>query len=633
MPATADTIAASAQVIASNMMVVHRIADECKTYYAGQVTPDGIVHWLLQFREPAAVQIALRLLENIHFIDESRLGHLLLSAINKIPVAHRESAIFVPAGKVHDSASHVGYVLSKALGYPEKELSRRLMGLTEIEELLKQSSPVSSIVFFDDNLTSGIQLRRFFRELYPSFEGEREHVSRPWSQEALDRLKITPIYIVVAVELSEGATDVQAAARDLGLSVVVYSGRKDFVKWLEYGGVLWASREKAQEAVGLVSKISRGLFSDKTGWSQETLNSRLLGYGNLQKLTVLQHSTPKSLLPPFWKFGQFGGNDWFPLFADRGEWEKYSARIVNADPPIRALARMIATGAFGHTAPSNSAFILIEGEPVTKFDVSLPDSSSVKGAFDHLVTCLPPLPLSASGLDYMKTVATVAGSALSSVLGVALPSAQAPTQEQLDQYNQKVDEYAKSIGDKWAPAISKAVNYVVKSFSVPLRVYNDGTRKATKTFLRLELPEGLTWSPNRSSFPIPPGVPERPTSPATFKIPSFSSETEIRRQWQVKLTSGSQLDGVLEADADASEIRLSRDRGRTLLSVHFGSILQGTFRDRTIAFLFAETAGSFSVAYKLYCEEVAYPAEGIFVLNVRRAASSPAEVFRMLDFD
>ncbi|WP_426753914.1 phosphoribosyltransferase-like protein [Myxococcus sp. Y35] len=633
MPTTADTIAASAQIIASNMMVVHRIADECKTYYTGQVTPDGIVHWLLQFREPAAVQVALRLLENIHFIDESRLGHLLLAAINKIPIAHRESAIFVPAGKVHDSAAHVGYVLSKALGYPEKELSRRLMELTEIEELLKQASPVSSIVFFDDNLTSGIQLKRFFQELYPSFEGEREHVSRPWSQEALERLKTTPIYIVVAVELSEGATDVQTAARELGLSVVVYSGRKDFVKWLEYGGALWASKEKAQAAVDIISKISRDLFADKAGWGDETLNARLLGYGNLQKLTVLQHSTPKSLLPPFWKFGRFDGNEWFPLFADRSEWEKYSARIVNADPSIRALSRMVATGAFGHTAPSNSAVISIEGEPATQLDVNLPDSDSLKRAFDHLVTCLPPTPLSASRLDFMKTAATVAGSALSGVLGVSLPSIQAPTQEQLDQYNQEVDEYVKSINEKWAPKISQAVKNAAKSFSVPLRVYNDGTRKATKTFLRLELPEGLTWFPNRFSFPIPPSVPERPTSPATFKIPSFSSETELRRQWQLKLTSGTRLEEAFDVDADASEIRLSRDRGRTLLSVHFGSILQGTFRDRTVAFLFAEATGQFSVPYKLYCEEVAYPTEGVFILNVRPAAFSPAEVFRLLDFD
>lgn len=635
---TADIIATSSEFIANNLQVIHRVADDCKTYFTGLVSPEGIIHWLLQFRDPNSVQIALRLLENIHFIDDSKLRHLLLTALGQVPLEVRQSAILVPTGRAHDSASLVGYVLSKSLGYSESELNKRLMGLPELEAHLTKDDSVPAIIFFDDNITSGVQFERFLRELYPSFTGKREHVSQPWPEAALQRLEKIPICMIVAVELAEeGATAVRTTAHELGLQVSLYSGQRDFTKWLEYGGPLWASKEKALDAISLIAETSRRLFADKLEWDFDKLEKRLLGYGNLQKLTVFQHSTPKSLLPPFWKFGHVNGIDWFPLFPDRGEWEKYSARIQNAAPEIRVLARMIASGAFGKTTPSNSVVISVDGEPLQSFVAKSPGSKSIKKTVARLKTSLPsvskvpPYGLLKLAAETAADFAAVAASSiLPSLITGVIPQARTLTHEQVEQYNREVDEYVKAV-DKWGRKVSRAIKKTARSFFIPLRVYNHGTRKATQTHLQLELPQGITWVPSKPSCPPPPPFPEWPQNPPAFKLPETPNER--LRKLRNEFLSGVIPSISLIEEEDFHAIKMSRDKGRNLLGVHFGSILQGTYRDRTAAFFCADALAHYSISYKLYCEEVPYPVEGAFLIDVRRAALPTTEVALLLSFD
>ncbi|HZU97004.1 MAG TPA: hypothetical protein VFF73_09945, partial [Planctomycetota bacterium] len=151
-------------------------------------------------------------------------------------------------------------------------------------------------VLLDDNITSGIQLKQYLSEMFPDHSGVREHLSEPLQPEQLDQLQKTRIYALVGVELGGGRSVVEAFARDKGLCLAVHSGSQDSNYWLEYGGRAWESAEDATAAKALIANISRSLFQDK-GWTEDKVAGRLLGYGNLQKLTVFAHNTPACTRP------------------------------------------------------------------------------------------------------------------------------------------------------------------------------------------------------------------------------------------------------------------------------------------------------------------------------------------------
>lgn len=74
---TPDDVLRSAEIIAEAMGDVQELATRAQTFYTSTVTTELIVEWLLQFREPRAVQLALKVLRFIDFIDRTKLSILL----------------------------------------------------------------------------------------------------------------------------------------------------------------------------------------------------------------------------------------------------------------------------------------------------------------------------------------------------------------------------------------------------------------------------------------------------------------------------------------------------------------------------------------------------------------------------
>lgn len=612
MPSQVDDLEAAAQVIAENMNVVRRVADECKTYYTSQVNAESVVHWLLQFREPSAVQIALRLLERVHFVDEIKLGTLLKVALDKVPEEHRRRAIFVPAGKSHDSSAHVSYSLSKALSWPEEELAQRWRQFTpDVVDALIGGQQMSALILVDDNITSGTQLERLLQELFPSFVGEREHFAEAFPGEVLVRLKSIPIHVVVAVELSDGVDRVVGAARKLELNVSVHSGYKDHVRWLDYGGPIWTSPEHAGEAKRIVTEISRGLLADK-GWSTDVLENRVLGYGNLQKLTVFQYNVPKALLPPFWKSGRYRGAEWYPLFAERAEWQQRQAQIQGAAPFVRMMARLVSSGAYGRTAPSITAAISIDGSRQTELSFLLPDEASVNRATYLYLGQLPrPKPMHVPEDQGISAF----GNGKHSPATVRL-------------YNSKVKSYIERLEQKYSAVLLESVVRAGRLMCLPIRVYNEGTRKATLTLLQLELVSGVSWVPKLPVFPFPPEPPEPPKGAfdlASASLVGSREQTRLLQRINENLSSGRKYEERTE-----EFLKLVRDQGRVFLNVHYGGVLQGTFRDRDVEYLRFDAEGRYVIPYRLLCEESPRPVEGAFVIDVVRGPMEPVEVFDSL---
>ena len=100
---------AGIDLVRRNLDVIRSIAKQAKTYYTGTVDEYSVTRWILQWQDEHSIEIALRLLRHIHFIDIGRLNALVQSAIQKIPIDDRETATLTALGKAFDSSGLVSY--------------------------------------------------------------------------------------------------------------------------------------------------------------------------------------------------------------------------------------------------------------------------------------------------------------------------------------------------------------------------------------------------------------------------------------------------------------------------------------------------------------------------------------------
>jgi len=312
-------------VLSENRDSIHKLALDFRTYYTNTLDEHSVLGWLLQWHDPPSIDLAFRLLQQIHFIDDSRLASLIQTALGKIPADVWESAVLTTAGRAYDSAGRVAYNLVKNLRLDERAFTQRWRETKELQPTGEADN--SPIIMIDDNITSGTQLTQLFSEMTPRYEGEREHFHEPpFSEDQLVRLKKRRFYLAVAVALDDFSHNLNEIRDRLGFNVSVVYGERDGREWLSYGNALWQTPEDAELAKQRISKLSRALFADKN-WPEEKLANRLLGYGNVPKFTVFAHNIPKSLPAPFWKFGMTQHGPWMPLFPEREEWRQYGLNI------------------------------------------------------------------------------------------------------------------------------------------------------------------------------------------------------------------------------------------------------------------------------------------------------------------
>jgi hypothetical protein len=599
VPFDVEAIEQAAQLLAERTSLIQRIASESRSYYTNQLTPEYVAHWVLQFRDPFGVSVALKLLRRVNFVDEPKLRYLLGVAFNQVPEEHRKVARMATAGTTAESGSVLAYSFAKALGWSDAELDKRWtrFGASTFEDVALRSTP---IILIEDNLASGIQLEPYLREIFPTFEGTRKHFSKPLSPEAIADLKAVPLYLVVGLELGPGRQKLVDVAKELSINLKIVAGLQDFVPWLEFGTSLWASADEAAKARSVLQRIARELYSDKK-WDSDTLQGRLLGYGNLQRLVVFPYNVPKSLLPVFWKFGTVDGVDWMPLFPERDEWRQYEPRILSASPELRFVARQVMSGAIAKSSPALEAVISVRSYPGRQVIIVLPSDKGVEDAVEYYRSAFPELRFLVAPAVPTKEFA----------FGKQV------TIEEVRQYNTDLGRYRSDTIPKHLASVRKALARYTRLGALRIRVYNRSAQKATGVVVLLELPAGIRYRYSRGAFPAFPLPPTRPEAKFTFSVADEPEAVTRRRAEILNFAGGS--------DNPDEGVLIAREQGRTLLQISFGTILQGMFQDVLLHNVSFVHIGEHSVPFRIVAEESRTPIEGLFRLNVKAAEDAVEE--------
>lgn len=138
-----------ALLLDENQGIIKHLAQRFQTHW-NRIDEAKIRDWLIQFETPKRMQLALRLLERIDYVDDARIVDMLTSFCRSLPVDERERAVFVPFGSPGESSALVTYLCSRALGLGGITADRFQSLDTVLEG--KEKRP---ICFVDDNISSG----------------------------------------------------------------------------------------------------------------------------------------------------------------------------------------------------------------------------------------------------------------------------------------------------------------------------------------------------------------------------------------------------------------------------------------------------------------------------------------------
>jgi len=308
------------QIIQENTSQIRELAQKFNSYYSDDITAQKIVAFLLQFEDYEKIKHVLKLLSNINFLSSRKITHLIKSAYEKVNEQDKSQPLIAPLGTSQDSSALVCYSLFKDIFEDESDALDSVIEVTQIENKLTSKNP-SSIIFIDDNITSGTQLKDFFEELLVGSE-KPELIPTPLSKESFDKLKNIPIYVCYAIRLTKECQDkIDEIKSTYNLNLQVFAGADDYYNYTEFSSPIIDSPEESKRIKDLVIEYSKPLYQDKN-WDKEKLYNRLIGYGNLGKLTVFSHNVPKSFIPFFWKTGIVNEKPWIPLFPERQELKK-----------------------------------------------------------------------------------------------------------------------------------------------------------------------------------------------------------------------------------------------------------------------------------------------------------------------
>lgn len=254
------------------------------------------------------MQLALRLLERIDYVDDARIVDMLTSFYQSLPPDDRERAVFVPFGSPGESSALVTYLCSRALGLGGITVDRFQSLDTVLEG--KEKRP---IYFVDDNISSGTQAVAIFEELSGK-RAESIHV-KPLSKDRMDRLKSCKIWFYAFFGFEEGSKFLRDKLGQ-ALNITTASSAKKREGCFQPGSLIFDNAQDRKETKEMTREIGFGLLKNKL-FSDDKKREFALGYGNVQQLIVFQYNTPTCTLPIFWKEGRYKNKEWKPLFPRR----------------------------------------------------------------------------------------------------------------------------------------------------------------------------------------------------------------------------------------------------------------------------------------------------------------------------
>jgi|SRR5690554_82106 len=371
--------AKSKKLIIDNLSFFKEFSKKVNSYQLVKIDIERIIYFLTQFQSYEQIEIVISLLKNIDFLDSNKITYLLKTAFKKIDSKILNKPVISTLGGVQDSSAVVCYQLLKDLFDDEKETLNSIININSLGEYILSNNP-SVIILFDDNITSGTQLSDFFEELING-KAKAEFFKKPLSSEEYSALQKIPIRICYAIQLSESSNLVIEKIRSqFSLDVKFYTGKVDYNNYLDFQASAVESEEQSNFAKKFISEIATELYNDKK-WSTETVYSRLLGYGNLGKLTVFYYNVPKSFIPIFWKFGTYNKKPWFPLFPETQEQKKITSSKKTFDYLTLEAIRGWLTSESNDRLPKLSFGVLCDGIIKESLNIKIPSYQFIKERF------------------------------------------------------------------------------------------------------------------------------------------------------------------------------------------------------------------------------------------------------------
>jgi hypothetical protein len=296
--------------------VVKELAERCKTFESHdgvRISVPTVRSWLLQF--PAEeIPLAVRMLSAIRFWGRSALSDALAFAVGgHYPGGFQALGL----GAQTASAHHLSYLWDDIRAKVGSAFSV-IASANEIRSDLP-------MVIYDDNVGSGGQAGTVFSQWFgitnSDSDIEEKHVA-PLAQEAIEKLRNIPIFLVFATGFRSGLTRISQRLTEL-------TGNADIRGLIIDPGDLSCFRPAARvfgepvqaaRAEAAFANAGRIAIHDKArekNWPLEKLDDRILGYGNSGGLTVFYYNVPTTTVTALWSTSHSEGATWTALFPRR----------------------------------------------------------------------------------------------------------------------------------------------------------------------------------------------------------------------------------------------------------------------------------------------------------------------------
>lgn len=460
------------QLIQNNLDALKALHKKIVNYSSGDITLKKLLYFLLQFQTFERIEVVMKLMLHIDLMDSGRITALVKKAMSNIDPTLQKKAIYITLGGIQDSSAMVAYPLIKEIFQDESSAAKYIGDIRALGTLL-QKEGIEAVIFFDDNITTGTQLEDLFKEL---IEGkvDPEIVDEPLTPSQLAIFKTLPIRICYAVQLSQTASQrVKEFSEHYQLDLQVYAGQHDYDNKLEYGfGIITSEHEEAF-AKQFLGEIARQLLVDK-GWEEEKVEQRLLGFGNLSKLTAFYYNIPKALITPFWKAGFMDGKAWFPLLPEIQEQKKIHDRGILPDEDIMWDVDQVLKNAPANREPEITIGFQLDQETLQTITITVPSDEWLK---TKIFNTHPLIVVLYEPQDPKE----VFQYSLESIFPAEQPL---KGQTKYERYKAAVDNY-NTQNEAYYEQVQRYIRYYASRSIVPFAVHNGG--QATATELKVQM--------------------------------------------------------------------------------------------------------------------------------------------------
>ena len=277
------------------------------------LTKDKFKKWVRQFGNGRQQELAEILLRNVDFYGRKRIENIMKDLVEEVLGSISSEDVGVAAlGNIGDSSALITYI--------SREMLKSFGLQTEALSNLVHKRNLKTVIFLDDNISSGKQANEIFLQWFgsPSSVLNERHVSS-LSRDAQAWLRDRTLVLLTCVTYRQGKERLQQAMKELGLNLQACRGFKSLDArrgCFHPTNSVYTDEEDRREARELMQGIGYALLGRKS-WSDEQRQENALGYGGSQGLSVFFHNTPTSTLPVLWSKGVVNDLPWYPVFERR----------------------------------------------------------------------------------------------------------------------------------------------------------------------------------------------------------------------------------------------------------------------------------------------------------------------------